>query len=153
MCTSFIKCKFINSSRMVSMVLEIVHHRYRPKSNSTHSLFYSNTIILLTYNIYSIFTLYSIFTHLILFYYFLDPHSLQQVFATAQFSSQRVSGTLAENNKAKLTTPITSPNTVDTLTRSVFYINNQSIMITPIDQQMDGKVRTDNEREINSLSF
>ena len=75
------------------------------------------------------------------------------MFATAQFSSQRVSGTLAENNKAKLTTPITSPNTVDTLTRSVFYINNQSIMITPIDQQMDGKVRTDNEREINSLSF
>ena len=70
--------------------------------------------------------------------YFLDPYPLQQVFATAQFSSQRVSGILAENNKATVATPITSPNT---LTRSVCYINNQSILITPIDQQVGEKVR------------
>ena len=134
---------------MVSTVLEIVHHRYRPKNN-----FYSLTILLthnlLTYNFYTVaiftifnITLYSIFTHLIFILLFLDPYPLQQVFATAQISSQRVSRILAENNKVTVTTPITSPNTVDTLTRSVFYINNQSIMITPIDQQVGGKVRGD----------
>ena len=65
------------------------------------------------------------------------------MFATAQFSSQRVSGVLTGSNKPTVTTPITSPNTVDTLTRSVFYINYQSIMITPINQQVGGKVRGD----------
>ena len=116
---------------------------------STHSQFYSLTIYSLTiftqkqFLQFSICTLYSIFTHLIFILLFLAPYPLQQVFATAKISSQRVSRILAENNTVTVTTPIISPNTVDTLTRSVFYINNQSIMITPIDQQVGGKVRGD----------